>query len=222
MTRVQVFASPSVRDTAFRWAGAQARTLAQFVAERTRAILATPKSGLPGGEPMVTWRDLNHSLLLTAYRDGRLVWRVSSDTAGAVQAGDGGVRLMARALDMARGANGTYLSWPAGLLADSVPFQIDLVHPLQGRPTGGTLQVPVFTVGVPEEEPVRAITLPTVRYPKLRRLASKGGTVLLQYVVDTAGRVDLTSVREMPLADAQRLSASIALSANMSETPIFL
>jgi hypothetical protein len=212
LTRVAVFAAAELPDAVHPAVVAAADLLAQTVAERVHAMLGASPGQLPAAEPRLTWRDLDRELRVTAYRDGRLAWRVERDTGAA--APRSAAALLARALDTLRAAGDAPFFWPEGWARDSVAFRIALrqpmvtedgtVVPLRLRQGQGT---PAFTALVPSMVPVLPPERPPrLHYPEGARDASAIDSVLMQFFVDPDGRVDPATVRDVWPAGRPRLT----------------
>lgn len=200
--RAPVFVWAWVSDTTQRAMRLQGANLAQVIAEHTAGLLGAPHGTLPPGEPAVNWNELIHSVMVTAHRDGHLTWRSSRDTAGASPRGDAGARLIIRALEAAREAGDAYLIWPAETAGDSLLLQMRLVPTIPyGRDIspsrGDSLEVPIFTVATPREEPVGVVRPPRVRYPQTSLRGKAEAFLVMEFVVDTNGRVDLATLRDI-------------------------
>lgn len=175
--------------------------LTQEVADRVRASLGAAADELPSGAPAVTWRALDGPLDVVVHRDGSVSSAVHqsedfnrADTTAA--------RLLANALG-AVAENGHYfIVWPEQLDHDSVAFRVAMHYPMvDGQGVAGTLSLrqgfPLFSVPVPREEPVEVEQGPKVQYPGWLIGRGVSGGVLLQFIVDTAGRADLSTVKDL-------------------------
>ena len=216
LTRVAVYATTSVPDSADRTLVASADSLTQALAARTRAQLGADPAELPAAEPRLTWRDLGPDLLVTAYRDGRAVGTVAPAGPGdtAVSHARGfrssapAAALLARVLgDLVR--SGERFGWPAGRPGDSVQFRVVVSWPAVARdgevtPLPARFAAPLFSAAVPWEEPARERRAPRVRYPPPPPGQFVGGTVVLAFVIDTLGRADTTTARDLWPPDRPR------------------
>jgi hypothetical protein len=175
--------------------------LTQGVAQTGRTLLGGPEGVLPHGEPVVDWRSLDGDVLVVARRDGRIEGRVMPPIhAGAAWKNDAGSRFVARALDTAY-ARGERLLLPDSLPSDSVAWRFHLESSLLNErgdvtPPKVRLGIPMFSVMAPAERQVSAERV-RVRYPERLRRSGFVAKVLMQFVVDTAGRVDSTTVRDL-------------------------
>ena len=170
----------------------------QSVAEQARRLLGAGASELPPGEPIVTWRQLDHQLRIVAYRDGRVAWRVMPPVwPSQVSMGGAGVRHLGAALDEAR-RKGELFVWDESLARDSVTWVVRLEPSTVSE--AGVVSAPSLRAGFP----VFSILTPPVVPPDVERIRTNfpmvrirgfAGTVRLQFVIDTGGRAIPESVR---------------------------
>jgi hypothetical protein len=181
----------------------------QAVAEEARALLGAAPGQLPPGEPSITWRQLDHQLLVVAHRDGRLAWRVPPPLWLTDQSlGDAGARHLGRALEVARQKEEAF-HWDDALKADSLTWLVRLepsVVAEDGTVTAPSLRAgfPVFTVLAP---PILAADVERIRttFPMVR-IRGFSGTVRLQFVIDRSGRAIPATIREVWPATEARLA----------------
>jgi hypothetical protein len=184
--------------------------LTQEVADRVRASLGATADQLPSAAPEVTWRALDGTLDVVLHRDGGVSSTVhrSEDFNRADTTAQ---QLLARALGVVA-ANGHYfMVWPEGFERDSVGFRVAMHYPMvNGQGVIGTLSLrqgfPLFSVPVPREEPVEVERNPKVEYPVWLIDRRVTGGVLLQFIVDTAGVADLSTVKDLWPASRPRPS----------------
>lgn len=202
MTRVLVYVYPSLADSAQRAFTASADNFTQLVIDRARLLLGAKSDTLPMGEPMVTWRGLG-GVSLTAHRDGRIDVQPPSHPPGSA-----GFDLLSRAI---RGVHdgGDTVSWPDGVTADSFSFSINLISPSvdrSGKVSMGHVRiaVPLFSVAAPWQEDAKVVHKGKTSYPSLNQSAHATGYAEMQFVVDTTGRADMSTVRDIwPAAKPQ-------------------
>lgn len=224
MTRVTVFAVPMFRerDSTLRAFVPAVDSLAQMVAARAREILGATPGQLPPGEPKYSWLNPARNLEVTAYRDGRLLWRISasarrasmvtdSTVGDSVMAGEearrtgaGTLRPMAELLAHAAAelqAEGVSLAWPDSSSRDSLAFLVEVRRPLVGR--GGEIipirvrrAFPLFSIAEPWIENAVPIQMPRPAYPMGNLESAVEATVILTFVVDRFGRADMSTVRD--------------------------
>lgn len=171
----------------------------QVVATRLRSELGAEGANLPAADSVLSWRQLGRGLVLTAHRDGRLNWspNVEPDQPHL----DPSAPLLERTLTAIRD-EGERIFLPQDLGADSVTFRMSYEWP-RPRPDGRTepmavrLAIPVFSLNVPWEKPAIARRKRGPKYPEGPLEGWAEGRVLLQFVVDTNGRADLQTLREL-------------------------
>lgn len=222
-TRVPVFATvtsddSTVSPTAKRALLSGADVLLQLVSERVRARLAggATDSMLPHGDPALgdslrLWRRFGGYIELTAFRDGRLSWRVPT----SMHADPWTTLLLAQALDSLRSSNDAHVWWPSdstGPLPDSIHFGFELIYPRVAR--GGKLDAitvhraaePLFSMLVPWEQPVLVAKHAHPDYPRGPLRSGYRGTILMVLVVDTAGRAEPETARDLWPSTARTLN----------------
>jgi len=69
--------------------------------------------------------------------------------------------------------------------------------------------MPLLTLPVPRRTPIVPIRPPRIEYPESSMRGGAAGTVVLDFVVDGAGRVDPASVREIWPPDRPRLTGEL-------------
>lgn len=209
LTRVPVFATVEMADGLQHSVPPDLANTLQAVADRARGLVSSRSDTLPAGEPALTWRDLGGVVRGVWHRDGRLTSSVAGDSSR-------GIGLLARALDTAQGAGDTFMVWPDTVRADSLVFYFSLVRPMVD--TTGTVHavtqrpiVPLFSVAAPRQRPVAWLARGTMApYPRDAFRAGATGIVVLQFVVDTAGRADTTTFRDIWPGDSPRPSGPSA------------
>jgi TonB family protein len=162
-----------------------------------RGSLGSAGDSLPRAEPVLDWRSVSGGVVVTAFRDHRFGWRV--ERGRAATAADS---LLVGALAAVGG--GPLPPWPEGagdsssvmLAFDDLPAW-STAHVLPP----GAFALPVFTLGEPPFVPAAAGGDVSPSYPEHERHRSVEATVKLGFVIDTRGRVDRASVRDVE-ADA--------------------
>jgi hypothetical protein len=192
--------------------------LAQQVADSVRTSLGVAADQLPNGEPAVTWRALESSLLVVVRRDGRITSTLPtskvSSSVDSYRADTAATHLLARALASVAEDDGYFTVWPDGFEPDSVAFHLVINYPfVDGRGVITPIQVrqafPLFSVGVPPREPVVVKRRSIPRYPK--DLPAKGvtGDLIIQFIVDTTGHADMTTVKDLWPSSRPRLTGEM-------------
>lgn len=205
MPRVTVYLTAESPDSTTRALLANVNVLTQTVAERVRALLGASSAQLPPGEPTITWRDIGSGLVVTAHRDGHIVSHLASDRDETPSSA-----LVARALDSVKASGDAWFVWPDSAV-DSLAFQLVLRAAQLDR--AGNVQlppmqfgVPVFTVAEPVFEDARVIVQPHIHYPASALSERIEGYLVLRFIVDKTGRVDISTVRDVWPANRPRLT----------------
>lgn len=195
MTRVVVYAAPELADPSLREFTASADNFTQLVIDRVRLLLKAKPDTLPVGEPMVTWRGLGN-VSVTAHRDGRSDVQPPKHPPSTA-----GSDLLSSAI---RGLHddGETVSWPEGAAADSFSFNISLISPTVDRSGKVSMShvriaVPLFSVAAPWEEQARVVREGRTSYPSMNQSAHVTGYTEMQFVVDTTGRADMSTVHDI-------------------------
>ena len=199
-SRVAVYAYVHVDSGASDGVRAEAENfLPDVAAAITRELHGTP-GVLPRGNSAVGWQWVDGSVRVTAFADGRMTWQT-----GGAPHGDGATRLLVRALESAVSAGVRIPLYADGsaVMPDSIVFWIKTVHPEldhSGRATPMKFEgtaLPVFTLAVPWFEPAHVLPgSPAPHYPDDARSNNAVATVVEDFVVDSGGRIDLSSIHE--------------------------
>lgn len=207
MTRVVVYVSPELADSSQSTFTASADNFTQLVIDHARLLLGAKSDTLPMGEPMVTWRGLG-GVSLTAHRDGRIDVQPPRYPPGSA-----GFDLLSRAI---RGVqdDGDAVSWPEGVAADSFSFSISLTSPhvdRSGKVSMGHVRiaVPLFSVAAPWEEDAMVVREGRKSYPSVNQRDYVTGNTEMQFVVDTTGRADMSTVRDVWPATTPQLTGAM-------------
>ncbi|MBI3790759.1 MAG: hypothetical protein HY275_07755 [Gemmatimonadetes bacterium] len=199
LVRVPVVGVPFVVDSAERPLAAAVALALQSAVELSRTRAGLPADSLPPGEPDLTWRQLDHDVLLVVHRDGRLDWRTVDGSLGLLR-GDAAARWFVQVIRTARAAGEMLIAWPDGLASDSAFVRIGFQRPSideRGvtRPVRAEVPVPLFSVGVPPERLVAVTRAPRPRFPTDAQARGFEADLVMQFVVDTAGRADPATAR---------------------------
>ena len=71
------------------------------------------------------------------------------------------------------------------------------------------MAIPLWSVAVPFEEDVKQKVEPHIRYPDSPKSVSASAVVIMQFIVDTTGRVDPSSISDIWPADRPRLTGEL-------------
>jgi hypothetical protein len=199
-TRVAVYAYVHVDSGVSRSVRFEAEDfLPDVAAAVTRMLHGTPNV-VPRGDSAVSWRGLDATVNVTAYRNGHFSWRVRGSPRT-----DGVAPLLERALQSAASAGATIplVADDAGVTPDSIMFSIETAHPTVDRGghvspmTAEGASIPIFSLPVPWSDPVSL--KPGNRPPKFPYDARDHGavaTVVEMFVVDSTGHVDPSTIHE--------------------------
>lgn len=198
--RVTVFAYVHVDQGANRDVRFAAENFLPDVAAAVARLLRAPAGALPNADSIVDWRWADGSIRVTAFGDGRMTWQT-----GAAPHPDGATQLLARALASADSAGARVQLFAVGGKAppDSIVFWIKTGHPTvsdAGEVTPPKIEgaaIPVFTRSIPWED--YADLNPGMRPPEYPEAALENGaeaSVIVEFVIDTSGRVRQSTVRE--------------------------
>src|SRR5688500_12216169 len=185
----------------------------QSVAARLRELLGAGTKQLPAGDPVLSWRQLSAPLVVAVYPDGRFSWRRDDEWQPETDAHRAGSDLLERALAAVRDS-GERVYFPEGAVQDSLLFRLAYLWPGVTRfgqiePLPLRVAFPVFTLPTPWLKPVAPIRPPRPRYPEGSILGGAEGTLILQFVVDTSGRADMRTVRDLWPRDRPRLTGEL-------------
>lgn len=175
-------------------------------------MLGAKAGYLPVGEPTVTWREAFAPVHIVAHRNGRMTWYEDKGVHVASAAA-----LLGHALDSLTAA-GELFPWPDGLAADSMVVRIGFhwqFFPAKGtavNPVVGVRgAVPIFSLAVPAQQEARVIYQPKLSYPSASQLSGARGYLVMQFVVDTSGRVDMQTVHDQWPTDRPRLTGELGM-----------
>jgi len=184
--------------------------LTQEVADSVRASFGATADQLPNADPPLTWRALDVRLDVVLRRDGHVY--------SAVHLSDEGYRpdsaaalLLARALAAVAKNDEYFVIWPDGLKSDSVAFHFEMHYPfVNGRGDVGTLSLrqafALFSVRVPASEPVVPMRVLHPEYAEELQLNGVAGNLIMQFIVDTTGRAEMATVKDIWPSDRPRLT----------------
>ena len=200
-SRVPVYLAAAARDSQSRSILPGADLLTQLVAFRLRAMLGAGANELPSADSVLAWHELDGTLSLTVYPDGRFSWTPIERTDKVDPFFHPSTALLERALSEIRD-EGERVFTPDGVVFDSMAFDIHYVWPHATpertiSPVIARVAIPVFSLNVPWEKPAFAVRQPRVLYPEEPRQGFAEGSVLLQFVVDTTGRAQMSTLREL-------------------------
>lgn len=173
--------------------------LVETVAGKVRSLLGAAHDQLPLGEPAVTRRGVDGSVIITLHRDGSFAG--AADNVGSDSVHGAGIRLIERAIT-ALSADRERVFWPDALKGDSIRFRISIAAPFPEKDgTAGDVETsfasPVFTLALPWGEHVSVKKLSRPVYPLLPIQGMSEGFVVIQFRVDEKGEVDPATIKDL-------------------------
>lgn len=209
--RVPVYAALEISDWDRATVPPDVANLLQAVVDRADTLLDAKAGVLPRAEPTITSSAIGHDLIVVWHRDGQLTSHVDDESNPRFSERNfAGARLLARALDSAQKAGDVFLNWPGNARGDSIQFRISL-RASEAEVSGKidqppmVLGIPVMSIDVQSEEPVKILKAPQLTYPSYSEAGHATGLVLMQFVVDTSGRADMSTVHDLWPKDKPRL-----------------
>lgn len=216
-TRVPVYLRVTVENRADTVAATELVLLAESVAARIRAAVGGPRGDTlfyvrqsdPTAAPVWLGGVESVGLRVVAHRDGTLRWSSIRDSTSPAAA------VLGRALADAKAADDAFIP-PVRFRSDSLPFVLSYARPhtIVGGPvslSGATLpSLAVFTLRAGVEK--LAVMVPgtaRVEYPESALRGRLENFVRLRFVVDTNGRADPSTIRDVPSQDRMRLADSV-------------
>jgi len=187
---------PEHTDSAFTL---QADMMAQDVANEFRALLGAKGDEVPVANQTLVWYSIPSQLVVTAHRDGNVTRRLKTF------AGDSSAATMlARAFDSARVHSTANIVWPENAKVDSVVVRLSIMPSsassalLPGQTSLPRMKFAVFSLGEPYLAPAVLESTPEdSHYPVFNGENGITGQVILEFVVDTLGRVDATTIHDV-------------------------
>ena len=203
MHRVRVFLNATVPASSERDFRLQADLMAQDVAAEFRKLLGAKDDSVPIADTAFVWYSVPTALRVVAYSSGAM----SARPIGA--GGDSAAtRLLLRAYDIARAQSEAFIAWPDGQNTDSLVVYLFLrPEYVDEKPTlmaPGEVIRKFAAFYLTEPERVSASPLPDQRpprYPSPLEGKRVGGEVLLQFVIDSTGRVEPETISDPWPAD---------------------
>jgi hypothetical protein len=189
----------------------QADLMAQDVAADLRTLLGAQGDDVPNADSLFSWYTVPSQLIVVAHADGSMTRRIRTagrDSTAAL--------LFARAFDSARAQATALMLWPENFAADSVVVRLTLVPSFVDNKhdvvttEGRRVRFAAFYLSAPMETPA----LPKLhqgqpRYPFFNQQNRVTGTLILQFVVDTNGRADSTTIHDLWTPGVPRLTGEL-------------
>jgi hypothetical protein len=188
----------------------QADLMAQDVATELAAKLGATPTALPDVTGKLSWYSLPAQISVVAHADGSAGWRAKGSQGDLSAA-----RLMGAAFDSARAKGMARLLWPEQAKADSFVVRLSLWPQYLGdtaasrQPHEHETKFAVFTLMEPDMTPARMKKgIPPPQYPAVNESGRVEGDLLMQFVVETNGRVDQSTIRDLWPDGKPRLSGA--------------
>jgi hypothetical protein len=182
--------------------------MAQDVADELRKLLGAASGHVLTADTNFAWYSVPTELVVIAHRNGNATARARRSGGDSAA-----TSLLVHAFDAARAHGTARVFWPDGLAADSLLIRLSLwpayvgAHPNDLVQSESGIKFATFFLNEPERTP--AVPLPDQRpprYPSDNRFHGFEGYVVMQFVVDSTGRTDPNTIRELWPAGKPRLS----------------
>jgi hypothetical protein len=208
MHRVPVFLRASIAEHDDTTLSLQTDLMAQDVADEFRRLLGAAGNEVPTADTNFVWYSVPTELVVIAHQNGEMSARAKRS------GGDfAATSLLAQAFDAARARGTARLIWPDGFKADSILVRLLLWPAYAGEKPKevalGENGMKFATFYLTEPELTPAYPLPDQeppRYPGDNMWNRFEGYVLMQFVVDSTGRADPNTIRDIWPAGKPRLS----------------
>lgn len=201
---VPVYIEASVVDSTLNQVLPSADRLTAAVAHLVRSSFEPPTGtdSLPVADGLLHWSRLGSGVNVVVQRDGGFTWstpgtgRVEVDSMYAPSR-----MLLAQALSALQNA-GMKADWAPAVAGDSFSFRIRYRSP-EVRPDGelerftARFAIPVFEMRMPWVTSTKQLRAPRITYPKETSSRSVEGTVIMEFVVDTAGLAVRESIKDV-------------------------
>lgn len=179
--------------------------MAQDVAEQIIALLRSAHGELSIADPPMPWQALPAELIVTAHPDGSVTRRGISKYADT-----NATSLLTKAFDVARAQGNALVIWPDGYQPQSIVVRLmlepaSLIPAVGGAQSIVAPQYVVFVTSYPTVSPaLPRLNNPNPQYPSSASYDQVSGSVLLQFVVDTLGKAERSTIRDVWPSDKPR------------------
>lgn len=189
----------------------QADLMAADVAAQLRALLGAHDADVPLADSVMSWYSVPAQLIVISHADGRVTRRIRSSIGDSTAD-----LLLSRAFDAARTRGAALMLWPERLTADSLIVRLTLVPSLTENgakvvfPAGRRERFTAFYLSQLTESPA----LPKANqgqsdYPFFNRQSRITGRLTLEFLVDTDGRADSTTIHDLWTPGVPRLTGEL-------------
>ena len=212
MARVPIYLdarAPEFTDSLFTL---QTDLIAQEVASEYRALLGAKENEIPRATEGTAWYAVPAQLVVVARRDGSMARTLKTF------AGDSSVvTTLARAFDSARAHGNAMIAWPEKARNDSVVFRLSIMPAdasstlLERSPTLPRVKFAMFSIPEPYIAPATIKTQPEMPvYPTFNGQNGITGQVILEFIVDTLGAVDPSTIHDVWNSNKPRPQSELA------------
>jgi hypothetical protein len=183
---------------------AQVSLIAQRIAATVRAALGAPDESVPPGNALGMFEEGSQDVPIdiVLHRDGPTTWRSATPSAHATTP-----KVTAFYMQVLKSIppDSLWIVWPDGYSPDSLVLRLNL-ESYRKNMLLSERKIASFMVfmahGVTEGPAIIRDKGPMV-YPSDANFQSRAGRVVLQYVVDTSGRADSTTIRVLEPSDSE-------------------
>ena len=212
MHPVSVFLHATLSDSSSSALSAQADLMARDIAEQIRATIGGTSDELPRVDGRVTFAAVPSELIVTMRSNGGASVQAESESGDSTA-----TTILAKAFEDVRNRGEGLILWPSGYVADSLIVRLVLM-PSVLRPDGTEVayvsahnQFGVFRVIEPMETPALVKPgNPPPQYPPTVESHDERVQLVMRYVVDTTGRAERATIRDVWPADTPRLAGYLA------------
>lgn len=189
----------TVADSAGEHMTQSADLFAQAVAQSLRVMFGIKGDTLPAAEPVLSWRNIQPGVTVdvTVSRNGEMAIQPPAQNVDPVAGG-----LLTRVARSVQSGSDRFF-WPPDEARDSATVELSIVLAPQHETslTGDPgYAFPIFSIAYPTETDAVLTSTTLPQHPPNSFGVDADGTVILEFVVDSAGRVDTATVRD-PLAN---------------------
>jgi hypothetical protein len=211
MHRVPVVLEASVSEHADTALTLQTDLMAQDVSEQFRMMMGAKGTEVPTADSNFVWYSVPTELVVIAHRNGDMTARARSSGGDSAA-----TALLTRAFDTARARGTARIFWPEGLKADSILVRLALWPMYVGDSASASMELGNGRKFVTfyHTEPERTAPIPLrdqepPNYPMENKWNRFEGYVLMQFVVDTNGRTEASTIQDLWPAGKPRLSGEL-------------
>jgi hypothetical protein len=184
------------------------------LAERARPLVGGSASEITRVDSVLHWRNVRTGagMRIVARRDGKFSWsRRDKEWSDTLQ--EPNFVLLERALAAARDSLDLF-AFPEDAAADTFAFDVSYLVPTANREgklavTRPQFATPLFRLAMPWETTVTIERPPRIEYPHENIFRGAIGSLILQYVVDSLGKADVSTLRDIPPPGLKKVSGEV-------------